>query len=185
MGKGHSSTVFAAVYRGVYVAVKSRRPGGRRDSLAGEARLLSIASRAGVAPRVYSWSRDFIVMDYLPGPSLAEVLEDAGRLPAWAVLGMLEAAAALDLAGILHHELHRPWWNVFYTPTPSPRAVVVDFDSASRGCGNLAKIASALVHLGLLSMEAGLRRVLSWYKKECSVEGVRAALVGIHGLLAV
>ncbi len=185
LGKGHSSTVFAAVYRGVYTAVKSRRPQGRRFSLAGEARLLSIASRAGVAPRVYAWSHDFIVMEYLPGPSLADLLDNTRSLPGWAVRGLLEAAATLDLAGVLHHELHRPWWNIFYTPTPSPRAVVVDFDSASIGCGNLAKAASALVHLGLLSVEPGLRRVLAWYKKECSVEGVGIALSSIYDLLSL
>ncbi|MEB3773333.1 MAG: hypothetical protein GSR86_00200 [Desulfurococcales archaeon] len=180
LGKGHSSIVFAAILRGSIVAVKSRRMDGRRPSLVGEARLLGEAGAAGVAPRLVAWSRDLIVMEYLAGPSLGEVLGAGSSV--WALAEAVEAARILDMAGILHHELHRPWRNIYYTPTPSPKALVIDYESASRGCGNLAKIASALAHLGVIRVEGGVRRLLRLYKKNCvydTILDVAGALLGV------
>ncbi len=183
LGRGHSATVFAAVFRGQRVAVKSRRSDSRRDSLEGEAKLLEEASRAGAAPRVYYWDRDFIVMEYLPGPSLADVIRMYGGPPLWALVEALRAAVALDVSNVLHHEIHRPWKNVFYTVSSNPMAVVIDYDSASRGCGNLAKITSALVHLGVIEVDEGLRSRLRRYKKNCGLESIYSVAERILGLL--
>ncbi|MEB2837220.1 MAG: hypothetical protein GSR80_000904, partial [Desulfurococcales archaeon] len=149
LGKGHAGVVLAASTRWGPAAVKVLRLDSKRGSLAGEAALQAVAARAGAAPEVYAWGGWFIVSRLVPGPSLG----DLGRPPpAWAVLEALRAARALDAVGILHHEIHRPWRNVLYTPA---KALIVDYESASRGCGNVPKLLS-----GIAARSPALRRAL-------------------------
>jgi len=165
LGKGHSSTVLLGVLRGGLVAVKVRRLDSKRDSLAGEGLLLEEASRHGAAPKPYYYSRDLIVMDYIPGPSLRD-LRGTPYWP-WSVLEALEAARALDAAGILHYELRRPWRHVLFTG--SMKAVVIDFESAGRGCGSVSKLLGGLAPLlGGVDVVVRLRGLLRVYNRECS-----------------
>jgi len=159
LGKGHAGVVMAALHTKGPVAVKVLRLDSKRGSLEWEARLQLEASRAGAAPRMWAWSDWFIVSDLVAGPSL-EVLAEHGEPPGWAVIEALRAARALDATGILHHEIHRPWRNILYTTS---KALIVDYESASRGCGNVPKIISGIasrhsILRGLLGSRRGLLR---------------------------
>ena len=168
LGKGHSSVVAAGLLEnGDVVAVKVRRTDSKRASLEDEGRLLEEAARAGASPRPIYYSRDVIVMQYVGDASLERLLEGASaRAIAIAVLEALRAARALDLALVLHEELHRPLRNVFYPRWPeSPRALVIDLESASRGCGNVNKIVSFLLARGLVGGGEGLRALLREYRE--------------------
>jgi putative serine/threonine protein kinase len=166
LGKGHAGVVLLARSRWGLVALKVLRLDGKRGDLSGEARLQSIASRAGAAPPVYAWGRWFIISGLVEGPRL----EDLPRpLPGWAVLEALRAARALDAAGVLHAEISRPWRSVIFTSQhPGSRALIVDYESAGRGCGNVPKILSglALRHKPLMQLLATLRPLLRRYKSE-------------------
>ncbi len=179
VGKGHSSIVVLGSHdgRGV-VAVKVRRIDSKHPSLRREAVLQEEASRAGVAPRVYCFSDDFIVMDYIDGVHLGDaVLSDSN------VSRVLEAAYILDVAGVNHKELSRPWRHVLLLDS---RAVIIDYGSAGwGGCRNLPRIASALSRRIGLTVDEPLRMLLREYRRGCSRrlyrEIYRVFLSAFHG----
>ena len=171
LGVGRSSVVLLASFRRRLLAVKSRRVDGKRESLVSEGRLLTILGRSGVAPRPEYYSRDLIVMDYVEGPTLEDIIVRGEGLPrrliAKAVREALRASIMLDSLGILHLELSRPWRNIVFTE--SLRALIIDLESSSRGCGNLAKLVGGLARVlgevrSLLG-EEGFRILLSRYKR--------------------
>jgi len=193
VGKGHTGVVLLGVRGSRLVAVKSRRTDSRRASLDREARLQMAASLAGAAPSVVGYTRDLIVAEYVGGPTLGEVVkgyknsytDEDLRL---AVIKTLNALKTLDLAGVIHYEIHRPHRNVVFTDEP-PRglALIVDFDSADYGCGNLSKFASWLIRTFNISLDS-LRKHLRLYKRSCSshVEEVYQLLLdAIQGLASL
>ncbi len=169
LGKGHSSVVVAAITSEGLTALKIKRSDSRRTSLAEEAWRLERASRAGASPSVVTYSDNFILMDYLGVITLGKLIELSGLGPQ-TVLEALRAARQLDLANILHAELHRPQGNVIYPYWPqSPRALIVDLESATDGCGNVSKVTSFLWRQLNLPLSE-LREVLTGYRRSCSRE---------------
>ncbi len=168
LGKGHSSVVVAGqLERGGLVAVKVRRTDSKRESLEDEGRLLEEASRAGASPRPIRYSRDVIVMQFVSEASLQRVLSEApAHLVSMVLLEAIRAARALDTAYILHEELHRPLRNIFYPYWPQGlRALILDLESAARGCGNVNKVVSFLLGRGLLADKGDLRPLLRDYRE--------------------
>ncbi len=151
LGKGHSSTAVLALYKDSHipVVVKSLRSDAKRPSLLGEGMLLLRASRHGASPRPYVFENGFIVMEYIRGPHLEDLLRsnpDAKTLRE-TVRRALEAARALDTADILHMELSRPLKHLKYTGEPGKSMlVIIDLESAVEGrCGNVVKVAGYIV----------------------------------------
>ncbi len=171
LGKGHASLVLAVLAWGVgQAAAKILRPGGRRRNLEAEARLLYEAWRAGAAPQVYRWNSRGLLMELLRGPSLGFLLEKC-MIDEERIIQALKAAYALDVAGILHYEIHRPWRNVFYR---EGAAIIIDFESAGPGCGNVPRLAQALLSRvpgGLIAVKSA-GGVLGLYKRRCPDRGL-------------
>lgn len=167
LGKGHSSVVAAAQTRdGRVVAIKVLRTDAKRGSLLGECRLLRWASVHGASPAPHECSERFIVMSLVWGRSLMSLVEES-MLTARHIVEALEAAYALDNAGILHLELHRPWRNIYY-PYRSVKALIIDLESAKEGCGNVPRVAQAL-YVRLIGKPTGeLLELLKGYKDHCS-----------------
>jgi putative serine/threonine protein kinase len=169
LGKGHASLVVAGLtFDGQVVAIKVRRTDSKRSSLEGEGRLLEVASRAGASPAPLYYSKDLIVMEYVGDVSLERVLR-ASPLPLLrrSLLEAVRAARALDAVNVLHAELHRSLRNVFYPRWPSGlKAVIIDLESSSRGCGNVNKVLSFMIARGLLRGHAveALRSLLREYR---------------------
>lgn len=138
-----------AVYRatdtrlGRTVAVKALRGGALADEVArarmrSEARLASTVHHPGVA-QIYDYDdcstthggMAFIVMEYVEGRSLAEVLREDGRLPVDQVMSVVqqvaEALQAAHAAGVVHRDLKPA--NIMLASTG--RTVLVDFGIAS------------------------------------------------------
>jgi serine/threonine protein kinase len=113
---------FAIVYRAQHmllqtpVAIKLLRPGygGEADleALCEEARFAAMVSHANVV-RVFDVVRNaataFIVMEYVDGPSLAQVVRDQGPLDAASVLdiaiGTCDGLAAAFSCGLIHRDV--------------------------------------------------------------------------------
>jgi len=168
VGKGHSAIVLIGIVNGTVRAIKIRRRDSKRISLYNEGKLLEVASRGGVAPRPFYFDDDIIVMDYIEGPHLEEALRND---PVYAVRESIRATRTLDDLGILHLELRRPWKHVRFTSW-NGKAVILDYESASTGCGNVVKIVSGLLTrfdsgLVFLRKHSGL---FSRYYSECSRE---------------
>ncbi len=189
LGKGHASIVVAACYRGGGVAaVKIRRPDSKRESLVQEASLLLEASRAGASPRPWAWSRNFIVMDLVSGPSLGEALRVWARdrrLARLLLAKALHAAYAMDQAMILHRELSRPHRHILFTGDPArSAALVIDLESATPGkCGNLNRIAQYAARVLGASIR-GVSGLLARYKREGCPRSlyieIVERLIGLH-----
>lgn len=167
LGKGHSSIVVASLLdSGEVAALKILRSDSKRESLWEECRNLRIASVHGATPRPYECSDKFIVMELIWGKSLRDLMEES-LLTTKHVIEALEAAYALDNAGILHKELHRPWRNVYY-PYKSRKALIIDLESATKGCGNLTRLAQALFIKLAGRLSSSLIEALRGYKEQCS-----------------
>jgi putative serine/threonine protein kinase len=162
LGKGHAGVVVAARYKGSLVAVKIRRTDSKRASLADEGVFQSISARAGVAPKVFFYSHDFIVSELIEGPLLLDIIK-RGKLNLKYIIEAIEAVTFLDKLNILHQEISRPLKNIIFTPT---KAVIVDFESAKRGCGNLSKFLSWLFNYLNIDYKV-LSKELKDYKLNC------------------
>ncbi len=138
-----------AVYRatdtrlGRTVAVKALRGGALADDVArsrmrSEARLASTVHHPGVA-QIFDYDdrstthggMAFIVMEFVDGPSLAQLLRERGTLPVDEVMSIVrqvaDALTAAHAAGVVHRDLKPA--NIMLTATG--RAVLVDFGIAS------------------------------------------------------
>ncbi len=168
LGKGHSSiVVLASDASGRRIAVKILRADTRkRESLAYEARLLGLVHRCGAAPRVYSWHKYFIIMDFVSGPPIGEALTLFRRDAI--VAEALATARAIDACRVLHRELSRADHHLLFTGSASwSKLLAIDFESASHGkCGNVPRIVSWLARKGLVFVDEKLRRVLGLYRRE-------------------
>jgi putative serine/threonine protein kinase len=123
--------VLRCVWRGLEAALKARRTDADRPSMMEEAELLRAANAAGVGPRLYAHSRDFLVMELLEGPYFgdwARLYEGDEEGFRDAVRELLRQVRRLDAAGLDHGELTRVRRH-FIVTLGGPR--IIDFESAS------------------------------------------------------
>jgi putative serine/threonine protein kinase len=169
LGKGHSSLVFLAYFKNMGVkAVKVRRVDSKRKSLVEEAIKLIKTSKFGVSPKVYYYSDDFIVMEYVGMVNLEYIIKNLNFKEAKNyMLESINTARLLDKIGILHSELSRPWRNIFFPSFPVEfPAIIIDLESSSNGCGNVNKIVGSLLNkMGITNGKERINMLLSSYKK--------------------
>ncbi len=117
LGKGKTGVV---VLTEDMRALKVRRPDSNKESLEIEAKIQSMAE--GVAPKVYDYGKNFILMEYVPGRPLS-------REDVWALKRLVLKARQLELKSVEHGELSRPWKNVLVRS--DGELYVLDFDDAT------------------------------------------------------
>ncbi len=133
VGAGFTGVSLLALFNNKVSIVKILRKDSRRTDMLHECNILETSSRLGVSPYVYSCSENYIVMEFVDGPTLAEYLKEyrEARRPydlRLVLRSMIYKAHLLDIHHIDHGELSRPYKHVII----SPRGVYfVDFDSAS------------------------------------------------------
>lgn len=132
VGKGHAAVVVLAKHR-VYgvVALKIRRMDSKRTSLVDEAKFLEAVHLHGYAPRVHLYTDDFIVRDYVDGPTVKEFLDSVCSRSAVATLieNLLIAAHTLDKLGIDVDELSRPYKQVALHCGDPTKPLFIDLES--------------------------------------------------------
>lgn len=119
-------------------------------------------------------------MELVEGPVFAEALKD-NRVKA--ITEAIKAARALDSAGILHYEIHRPWRNVVFTSYNLSTALIVDLDSAGEGCGNAARLIGGLLPRFPELHRSDIHGLLRDYKKECSIRAYQALVKAVEEAL--
>ncbi len=188
LGKGHASVVVKAVLKpSLTVAVKVRRTDSKRDSLRLECEVMRVAYP--VAPKVYRCEDDFIIMEYVDGAPIGEVMGKAMTEGCGSALSLvfkvLGAARYLDLVGVDHKELSLPREHVLITR--DERVKVIDYESASLSeapC-NVCKVCSWFIYrsafgkaccreLERLKME--LRATLRRYKAHATDDAFEAVI---------
>lgn len=184
LGKGYSSIIVLAGHRdhGI-VAVKIRRLDSRRKTLEYEGMILDYLSPTGLAPYLYAWSRDFIVMEYVGCSDLVDYLYSIGEEERIRVLHRtLSSLYIVDLFGIDHTELNRPHGHLFWCGSTIK---VIDWESArpSSKPHNLTMFASYIfIRRNILNMDEKelehVKKLLRLYKKDPT-----KGLVGLLRLL--
>lgn len=147
LGKGCESIVVAGITEidGI-IAIKIRRLDSRRSTLSDEANRLIIANSIGVGPKLLSFSRDFILMEYIDGVKLVEFLDigDKSKLVR-VLLDILKQCYKLDRIGLVHKELSRADRHILIRKSDL-KPFILDFETASltsRG-SNLTQVISFL-----------------------------------------
>ncbi|UXD22823.1 hypothetical protein IPA_08560 [Ignicoccus pacificus DSM 13166] len=185
LGIGFRGVVFLAKWNNIKVAIKVPRTDYLYD-MRKEALIQKMAYP--IAPKVFEYSRSFIIMEYVPYPDISERISEP--LPALkeVLRKVLDAAFTLDMKGIDHGELVRPWKHVLV----GERAVILDYGSASleRKPSNLTSIVSGLLmkpsppaseiarKMGINKAE--LVEALKLYKKNPSEDTYRIVLMKAH-----
>ena len=158
LGRGHAGVVVKALCDVGHVALKIRRVDTARESMGDEAGFLEIANGVNVGPRLYRWSRNFLVMELVEGPMIVDWLNGLdpgdGESVRHLLLCLLLAARRLDEAGIDHGELSKAFKHVIVSGG-LPR--VIDFESASvsRRCANVTSLTQFLFLNSVLSGRLG------------------------------
>jgi len=131
LGKGFVGIVVAAYMDAERVAVKIRRTDADRADLLHEARMLSIANTADVAPKFVGAGRNFLVMQLVEGEVLPDWLKkNRDEAAVKVVLGdVLEQCYRLDKIGLDHGELSKAPKHLLVDK--AGKAFIVDFETAS------------------------------------------------------
>lgn len=180
VGKGTSSLVVKGrLADGREVAVKVRRVDSRRESLLWEAEALKTANKVGVGPRLYAYSRNFIVREYVEGVPIQIFAErNCGEPVRLVLVKLAQQLVLLDSIGLAHNELSRFEDHVL-VKEKELQPVIIDFESATfnPNRSNLTQFFSFLLKTGegysTLSRCAGiqlpreaLRGLLRRYKSD-------------------
>ncbi len=188
LGKGHASVVIKAVLKpSLTVAIKVRRTDSKRDSLMLECEVMKAAYP--VAPKVYRCDDDFIIMEYVDGAPIGEVMDKVlmkgcgSALPL--VLKVLGAVRYLDLVGVDHKELSLLREHVLVTR--GGRVKVIDYESASTSeapC-NVCRVCSWFIYRSAFGRECcrdherlktELREALRRYKARATDGAFKAVI---------
>lgn len=187
-GKGCVGLVVRARVGKKMCALKIRRVDANRESMDAEARLHKVANDAGVGPRLYDHSKNFMLMEFAEGTSIAEWAKDAGKQEARQVArSVLEQCYLLDSAGLDHGQLSRLDRHVIIGRQPA----IIDFETASteRRTANVSAAGQSLFvagavavmmakAIGKIDKEAAIA-ALREYKRDQTRKGVKALLAAL------
>ncbi len=132
LGKGYVGVVVLSKLHKKDVALKIRRIDSSRSEMKSEAKLLKLANRVNVGPKLVDSSKNFIIMEYLEGQKITDwVRELKGRGSAAklrsVVRQVLEDCHTLDTIHLDHGELSYIHKHVIVGKSPC----IIDFESGS------------------------------------------------------
>lgn len=179
LGRGHSSIVFAAEFKGLgLVAVKVLRTDSKRDSLLNECSLMKRAHP--VAPKVHFCNDEFIVMELIKGIRLKELVNRVIECEDLMLLSIkvLAASRFLDAKGVTHKELNILKKHVIIDELQRVR--IVDFESGFMGfsCNVCRTFSSLIVRSRRIQECCGIQqysieellKILKIYKENNSID---------------
>jgi putative serine/threonine protein kinase len=132
LGKGYVGVVVLSKLHKKDVALKIRRIDSSRSEMKSEAKLLKLANKVNVGPKLIDSSKNFIIMDYVVGQKITDwVRELKGRGSAAKlksiVRQVLEDCHTLDTIHLDHGELSYIHKHVIVGESPC----IIDFESGS------------------------------------------------------
>ena len=132
LGKGYVGVVVLSKYKKNDVALKIRRIDSSRDEMKREAKLLQLANKVNVGPKVINSSKNFIVMEFIEGKKIIDwVKELKGRGSSIklrkVIKKVLEDCYSLDEINLDHGELSYIHKHVIVGKS----VCIIDFESAS------------------------------------------------------
>lgn len=152
VGKGHAAIVVLAYHRshGV-IGLKIRRVDSKKFSMEWEAYIISRVESTGFAPKLYDFSTNFLVREFIDGFTLEEMfklLENNRSLILKLVENLLKAALVLDEIEIDLNEISRPMNQVVYLCGDPLKLFFIDFESAklTPRSSNITKLLGFIVN---------------------------------------
>lgn len=129
LGKGTTSIVTFGLINNNVVALKILRCDSNRESLEREAKILQLVNSIDIGPKLISYSKNFLVIEFVRGRTLDELLLNGSFLCISRTLKKLFSQCfKLDLIGIDHGELSTPKKHIYvYRCNP----IIIDFETAS------------------------------------------------------
>lgn len=196
VGKGYSSISVIGVNEHYGLGfLKIRRLDGRRSSLEKEGFFLDFLEKFGIVPRVFNYTKEFVFMSYLENCTPLEVVlsrvKDGvlGREYLFRVLSKtLYALYILDLHGIDHTELNRPFGHIYVCVD---NVKIIDWESATvrDKPSNVTSFVSYILYRSSLtrSIENNVRNEVLMrvkeYKRNVSIKTLREILKLLEELL--
>ena len=148
LGKGYVGVVVLAKKGNKQVALKIRRTDSQRQNMKNEAALLKLVNSVNVGPKMFSFSKNFLVMEYLDGVKISEwadALKGSGSVKRLklTIKTILEDCYRLDEMGFDHGELSNISKHVIVEETKS---TLIDFESSStkRRPSNVTSVTQAI-----------------------------------------
>ncbi len=151
IGKGHAGLVTLAYHNLYgYVALKIRRMDSKRDSLRQEALIMKFAEDIKGIPRVYDYTDDFIIREYIDGYTLKDFIKkniDSEKIKIL-LMNLIELFYNLDIRGIDVEEIRNPLKQIVVKCGDSRNVYIVDLESAKikKNPNNLSRILSFILN---------------------------------------
>jgi len=147
LGKGYVGIVVLGKIGRKKVAIKIRRNDSPRKNLKREAGLLKIINKHKIGPKLVSFSKNFLVMEYLDGEKIGEWVDGLKKKRNSSQLKLiikkvLEDCFSLDRIGLDHGELSNLSKHVII----GKKITIIDFESSSvdRKVSNVTSATQAL-----------------------------------------
>ena len=148
LGKGYVGVVVLAKRNNKKVALKIRRVDSQRSEMKTEANLLKTVNSVNVGPKLFDYSKNFVIMEYLEGEKIGRWIKSLGgkgsvkKLKS-TIKSVLEDCYNLDQIGVDHGELSSISKHVI---VGEKKSSLIDFESASteRRVSNVTSITQAI-----------------------------------------
>ena len=175
LGKGYVGVVVLAKRGNKKVALKIRRLDSQRSEMKSEAKLLRIVNTVNVGPKLFDFSKNFVVMEYLEGEKISNWIRSLSGYGSTKKLKtviekILEDCFRLDQIGFDHGELSSISKHVIVGDTKS---TLIDFESSStnRRVSNVTSITQAIFIGSGIAKE--IHRIYKIPNKEKIIEELR------------
>jgi len=151
LGKGHAAIVSLAAHKSMgVVALKIRRSDSKRDSLENEAFILKILSETGYVPKLFLYSKNFIVREFIEGLLLKDFLEkyrDNHQMIRDLAENLVRSAWKIDSFNVDIEEISRPDKQIIIKNNDLLKIYYIDLESAKTNDhpANLNRIISFLI----------------------------------------
>jgi len=131
LGKGHRGVVFKGIYKDREVAIKVPRVDAK-NTIYDEGVILKYVNKLNIGPKLYAFSRDYLIMEYIDGITLKDYIsgEDVDRGEYLNIVKeVLKQCIRLDIHGVDHGEIQGGKHIVI----GSSKVYIIDFGSAKIG----------------------------------------------------
>ena len=175
LGKGYVGVVVLAKRGNKKVALKIRRLDSQRSEMKSEAKLLKLVNTVNVGPKLFDYSKNFVVMEYLEGEKIGKWIKSlhgkgSSKKLKSTIKTVLEDCFRLDQIGFDHGELSSISKHVIVGDTKSS---LIDFESSSteRRVSNVTSITQAIFIGSGISKD--IRRIYKIPTKEKIIDVLR------------